>query len=234
MSRYLTKYVGTYRVIAEYDKSTNDFPRLENGIIDPSFEDLYIPCRSGIKILHHSGNILICYVPAGKKSDGYKSSLGTGYKILRQIYNDKINEHIPSNEEVIKQLIEQKIIIDILILDFEMEFKFRANLMEYMATILQPKTYGASISPFSTKNLPKARYIIPQEDLDKYKNIIQQFNIPQIKQINKLFEPQIVKKIGKNWKAQQKKQMLRFKEFVHTIGLWDQYILFLRTITNDK
>lgn len=37
MSRYLwTKYKGIYRVIADYDESTNDFPRDDEGNIDSS------------------------------------------------------------------------------------------------------------------------------------------------------------------------------------------------------
>ena len=51
MSRYLQdKFVGTYRVLAEYDQSTNDYIRNELGLIDPSFNDLYIPCFNGGRI----------------------------------------------------------------------------------------------------------------------------------------------------------------------------------------
>ena len=42
MYRYLEKFIGTYRVMAEYDLQTNDFPRDEEGNIDKSFEDLYM------------------------------------------------------------------------------------------------------------------------------------------------------------------------------------------------
>ena len=34
MYRYLEKFIGTYRVMAEYDLQTNDFPRDEEGNID--------------------------------------------------------------------------------------------------------------------------------------------------------------------------------------------------------
>ena len=45
MSRYLQnkKVFQKYRVVTEYDKNTNDFPRDDNGNIDKSFEDIYIP-----------------------------------------------------------------------------------------------------------------------------------------------------------------------------------------------
>ena len=46
MAGYLRKYVGKYRVKSDYDLETNDFPRLENGNLDPSFDDLYIDCAN--------------------------------------------------------------------------------------------------------------------------------------------------------------------------------------------
>ena len=62
MYRYLLKYVGTYRVLAEYDVELKDFPRDETGTIDPSFEDLYIPCRRGvIKHSYKDKDILVLY-----------------------------------------------------------------------------------------------------------------------------------------------------------------------------
>jgi hypothetical protein len=39
---YITKYVGTYRVLAEYDKATNDWVRDEYGNLADSFEDYYV------------------------------------------------------------------------------------------------------------------------------------------------------------------------------------------------
>ena len=54
MYRYLEKFIGTYRVMAEYDLQTNDFPRDEEGNIDKSFEDLYIPCSRGKSVIKHT------------------------------------------------------------------------------------------------------------------------------------------------------------------------------------
>lgn len=48
MYRYLERYHGKYRVLSDYDYYTLDWPRDENGKIDDSFEDLYIPCKKGI------------------------------------------------------------------------------------------------------------------------------------------------------------------------------------------
>ena len=45
--RYLEKFVGTYRVLPQLDLLTNNFPRTENGSIDPSYEDMFIACTKG-------------------------------------------------------------------------------------------------------------------------------------------------------------------------------------------
>ena len=56
--------------------------------------------------------------------------------------------------------------------DKEIEFKFHARKLEYIASFLKPATAGSDISPFSTKNLPKCDYPIPEEDLAKYNAIL--------------------------------------------------------------
>ncbi len=48
MYRYLEKYHGKYRVLSDYDLNTLDWPRDDNGKIEESFEDLYIPCKKGV------------------------------------------------------------------------------------------------------------------------------------------------------------------------------------------
>lgn len=62
MANYLfKKYKGQFRVKANYDLSTNDFPRDELGNIDSSFDDFYIPCASGGKIRHYGQNVLFYF-----------------------------------------------------------------------------------------------------------------------------------------------------------------------------
>ena len=67
MSGYLRRYVGTYEVRADYDEDTNDFPRLIDCTLDPSFDDYYIKCQNGIKIRHATGSMLSCYIPQMKR-----------------------------------------------------------------------------------------------------------------------------------------------------------------------
>ena len=82
MSRYLQdKFVGTYRVLAEYDQLTNDYVRNELGLIDPSFDDLYIPCSGGGRI-NYVGKGVLQY---------YTQKLRKGKLILDRIKTEKAN-----------------------------------------------------------------------------------------------------------------------------------------------
>lgn len=73
--------------------------------------------------------------------------------------------------------------------DSELLFKFKAKDDNKIIPILNPKISGASISPFSARNLPKTKYVIPDKDLAMYKNIISKIprerilNITQVGQI---------------------------------------------------
>lgn len=50
--------------------------------------------------------------------------------------------------------------------DSEIEFYFYAKDIDIIANLLKAKTFGASISPFSTKNLPKSKEVkIPDNEL---------------------------------------------------------------------
>lgn len=207
MSRYLTKYVGKYRVKAMYDLSTNDFPRLENGNIDPSFEDIYIPCKANCMIRHAYYDNLSAYIP----------SLKRGHNLIKQI-TDKYGKDI---------------IYDIDETDAEVVFHFKAVNIEKIAEFMLPLTSGCSISPFSKKNLPKAKYEIPEKDLEEYKKIIKDIPLPKMRKLVKLiegFDKTIVKSKGKKYdvKSERTKSSLKHKEFIHKIGLWNEFIEYLQ------
>lgn len=98
--------------------------------------------------------------------------------------------------------------------------------------MLKPKTSGAGISPFSSKNLPKCTYIIPDEDLDMYKQIVAK--IPQERILtlthstNNFIKLLATKKNPiENIKADMKKKCLKSKEYIHSIGKWNEYINYL-------
>ena len=64
------KYKGIYRLMAQVDQNTNDFPRDERGNIDS--DDVYIKCAYGNQIYHYGRSTLVAYIP----------SLGRGHNIL--------------------------------------------------------------------------------------------------------------------------------------------------------
>lgn len=206
MARYLTKYVGTYRVKAMYDLSTNDFPRDEYGNIDPSFEDLYIPCRNKCMIKHAFKDNLSVYIPSIKR----------GHNLIKEITDKYGND----------------IIYDIDETDAEIIFLFKAVDVDKIADVLIATTSGNSISPFSKKNLPKAKYEMPEKDMDRYKEIVKDIPFEKIIKISNIynaFDKEIQNKMGKTYDISFKRKLsaLKNKEFIHSIGMWDEFIEFL-------
>lgn len=213
MSRYLQdKFVGTYRVLAEYDQSTNDYIRNELGLIDPSFNDLYIPCFNGGRINYIGKGILQYYIPSIRK----------GRFLL---------ERIEKEESELLTLV-----FDITETDSEFAFYFKTNSIYQLERFLKPKTRGANISPFSVKNLPKNRYVIPKSDLAHYQKIINDYYkndeglmIYQIAICTKNFCNSIPKH-----GSLQKKLGLKGKFFIHKIGAWDDYLAYLSKMGADN
>mgnify|MGYP006874656095 CR=1 FL=1 len=143
------KYKGKYRLRANIDKSTNNFPREYNDQF--SDNDVYIDCQKNIRIHHYGKQILETYIP----------SIGRGHNIIKAIQSEL-------GKDIIYNIVET---------DSEILFQFNSKHMEQLEPYLKPKTSGADRSPFSTKNLPKTKYIIPDKDFVVYKSIIE--NIPK-------------------------------------------------------
>ena len=151
MVNYLyKKYKGEFRVKADIDLSTNDFPRDEQGNIDSSFDDFYIPCVKNDKIRHYEQNILLYYCP----------SAGRFKNILKKIYEDKIgnldkftttkkvkDKEITSYDydSIFKELLDKQILVYIEGYEDEGEFRFKTDLMDYIAKLVKAKTSGANI-----------------------------------------------------------------------------------------
>lgn len=202
-SYLIQKFKGTYRLKAPYDLNTKDFPRKLNGNLEDV--DVYIDCQFGNKIFHFGRDILQAYIP----------SLGRGHNILKAI-----------------QQTNPSIIFDIEETDSEVLFKFKYVNSDEIIPLLKPKTSGAGISPFSSKNLPKCTYIIPDKDLDMYKQIVAK--IPQERILtlthstNNFIKLLATKKNPiENIKADMKKKCLKSKEYIHSIGKWNEYINYL-------
>lgn len=208
MAGYLRKYVGTYEVRADYDEDTNDFPRLLDGNLDPSFDDYYIKCANGIKIRHATGSILSCYIP----------SVQRGKNIIKQL-ND-----IGS------------IVIEFEILDSEVYFTFPVSEIDIVTQLCKAKTRGKNIQPLSPKTLPKKKSIVPESELQRYKKLCTQFGekpidkAQVISKANREFE----QRLKEDYKQEMKSLKLDFRSYIWYIGKWDEYLGVLDSYNSGK
>ena len=166
-------------------------------------------------MFYYGRNLLQAYIP----------SLGRGHNIVKYI-NENFGEDI---------------IFDIEETDSEILFKFNTKYADNIIPLLKPKTSGANISPFSSKNLPKNKnYKIPDENLVAYKNIVDKIPQERILTIthttNKFIKSLVTKKnTWEDIKADMALKGLKGKEYIHSIGKWNDYISYLEeNIDADK
>lgn len=216
MANYLTThYKGKWRILSDIDEETNDFPVDCDG--DRDEDSVYITCKNGNKIWYWGLNdsrraVLGAYIP----------SLGRGRNIKKAMKRDKIDffNYDESADEVV--------------------FHFLATDVEYVADALGAKTSGASISPFSSRNLPKSDVVIPLEKIEEYKSVtssVGKNDMLLIKNLNERFMSDILekslKKQSKNSKFSCREDMKKlkmsrqFKEYVFYRGAWENYIKYL-------
>lgn len=209
MAGYLVNhYKSIYRIMPVIDKSTNDFARDCTGKIDK--DNVYIACYYDIKIWHYGGSKLIAYIP----------SLQRGHNIIKSLKKAGVNvfDCDDSDEEVI--------------------FKFDASDIKTVTSFIKPKTSGAGISPFSSKNLPKANVDIPEDKLAKYKSLISKLDNPlAIRGFNTSFLDNVLaKKLrpkGKrkpfDYKSDQKAMKLSHdvKGYIYAKEMFDDYLDYL-------
>lgn len=204
-SYLIDKFKGTYRIKVPYNQLTKDFTRKLNGNLEDV--DCYIDCMYGNKVFHYGRDVLQAYIP----------SLGRGHNILKSI-----------NE------IDQSIIFDIEETNSEILFKFKYVDSDKIIPLLKPKTSGANISPFSSKNLPLNKdFKIPDEELQSYKDMLA--NIPENKRLsigiitNNFIKTLATKKNPiESIKADMKLKGLKGKEYIFSIGQWNNYIKYLK------
>lgn len=246
MSYLINRYKGTYRLLAPINDH-NQFSRK----LDNTYEDIdvYIDCSKG-QIFYYGNAILEGYVP----------SLQTGRGMVRQIYATYINPnnvtisqkeittgkgngirtiYTINDEELykseLKALTKKDIIFDIMESDEEVFFKFKAENDDKIIPLFKPKTSGANRSPFSSKNLLKADYTIPEEDLKLYKDSIGTINISDGSglKLNRITKDYLNTLTNKRYtmdklKEDMAKSMLKGKEYIHSIGKWNEYIKYLK------
>lgn len=207
MAGYLRRYVGTYAIRADYDEDTNDFPRLIDGTIDPSFDDYYIDCCNEIKIRHATGATLSCYIPSIKR----------GANIVQELVTDITIEKLD-------------------ILDGEVYFTFQASDIDKVAKVCKAKTRGKDIQPLSPKTLPKSKSPILESEMQRYKKICAKFaekpidRAQIVMRANKEYE----QNLKSNYKQEMKSLGLDFKGYIWHIGKWDEYMEFLSNYVGGK
>lgn len=240
MGYLIDHYKGRWRLRVEYDQNTNQFVRELNGNF--SDIDVYIDGQAA-KVYYYGSSILEAYI----------DSLGRGRNIVKNIYSDLIgdlNKYIKVQESTskegeikttnifnYKELYQDKelnkLIFDIQESDEELTFKFKANKIDMLEKYFKFKTSAADRSPFSTKNLPKSNYSIPDEDLLAYKNIISKLpkeHVLKIGHITNEFIQSLVNKKNtiENIKNDMKLKCLKNKEYIHSINKWQDYIKYLK------
>lgn len=215
MSNYLLKYKGKYRILPTLEEDTHDFPRHWNGTIDDS--DIYIACQYGNKIF--------CYGRyKGSRTvwlEAYIPSIGRGRNIKKELDQLKI-EYQKYTET-----------------DSEVLFRFQSKDIDVVAQLLKAKTFGASISPFSSKNLPKSDIKIPSSEIERYKEItalVKEGDFLIIHKITTAFlRSELQRKYRKNdrlfdYKSDMKRLCLKrqTKEYIYVKGLWNEYLDYLK------
>ena len=201
----LNHYKETYRLKTEYEKNSNTFPREANGQLADN--DIYIDCYNNVRVFSYGHGVLECYVP----------SLGRGHNIIKSIQSD-------FGEDIIFHIEET---------DSEILFRFHAKNMKKLEKYLKPKTSGASISPFSTRNLPKNKeYKIPDEEFAMYKNNVAKIPKERILSLTHMTNYYLKSLVTKknSWediKADMALKGLKSKEYIHSIGKWNDYITYL-------
>ena len=212
--------------------------------------DVYIDCQKGVRIYYFGHSTLEAYIP----------SLQQGRNILRFIYRDYLNKsntettfkeydvekdgkqvhvvkeniNILNKELYDKEIADNSIVFHIEESDSEVLFRFNVKHMENFEKYFKPKTSGANISPFSSKNLPKNKaYKIPDETLIAYKEILAKIPPEHILALthstnNYLKSLATKKNTWEDIKADMKLKGLKAKEYIHSIGEWDNYINYLK------
>ena len=221
MARYLQNkdLFKKYKVLPEFDVRTHDVPRDKAGNINPTFDDLYIPCSGGAKIYHYGQREMVAYIPSVKR----------GNKLLRQLKGIAYNIEITDAEVLFRFKIDH--------LDRVADaLKARQNRIS--------RVDGEYIvhSPFASINLPRAEipHIAP-EKMQEYKAILKQIGDGDYLIIGKLTRRYMTEIMAKKLNvddinAEMKRQKLsRYrKEFIYANGCWDDYLEFLKKEIGKK
>ena len=128
MNNDIMKWHGKYRILAHVDQRTNDFPRNEDGEVDESYDDLYIPCK-GKNEIHSAG---------AKMMSAILNSSRKAVSMLEFAKKSKVK------------------VVDYDLLDGEAIVIFNSDDMKFFADYLGAETKGARLDPYNLKNNKKS------------------------------------------------------------------------------
>lgn len=204
MFRYLERYVGTYRVLAEKDLITGEIPD------DEEFEDLYIPCsrKSVIKHTYVGNDILQLYFHCGAKT-------------AKNVY------------EELKQLgvdceLEADDCIDGIILFHANDMDKVTKVVKPRTS--GKKIHPLMNQNANKKNKPE-KYKIPKEDIEKLyenaANMDKKTKLQFFRAVGSEYIKELSKKLETDCKVQMKQLGLNTKDYIHSNGYWDDYVNFV-------
>lgn len=189
----------------------------------------------------------------------YIPSIQRGRNILRQIAESSgidINAYSTTREMKINNeeskeiqvydyfklyslLKSNDIIINIEETDAEILFKFNSKKIEDIILYLKPRNNTANRSPFSTKNLPKTKYNIPDEELKAYKDLVVKMDKKDLLKLS-IYTNDFIKTLATKRKpieqirADMKLKGLKGKEYLHSIGKWNDFVKYLDGRINEQ
>lgn len=171
--------------------------------------DIFIKCMKGTRIWYIGNRILQVYIPSIKR----------GNNILKKIDPKYVFDIEQTNEETL--------------------FKVKDKDLENIIDFLEPQTCGASISPFSTKNLkrdkqPFVEVVNPMQNAvyEEIRGFMPQEDKLLIAQWNRSFIADfLTKKLRMSIdeiKVDIKQKNMKQKDYLCCMGYWNEYIEYLK------
>lgn len=116
--------------------------------------------------------------------------------------------------------------------DSEILFKFKYVNSDKVIPLLKPRTSGSQISPFSSKNLPKSNFKIPDDKLTQYKQIVSKISPEKLLTLSRMTHSYLQTLVTKkntweNIKSDMRLKCVKGKEYIYMIGKWDEYLKYL-------
>lgn len=203
---YITKYVGKYRVLAEYDKATNDWVRDEYGDIADSFEDCYINFadKSG-RLENYYDDIFILNIWNIEKGRSIIENVKKDYHTRDLVKKGIVEKILKTSGEILVYVKED-------------------NLSDFLKYI-KLETKGKSISPFDNRNLPQPCKV-PKREYDEFDELRKKVGVGGCYLWSSITREFIKDKCGCSL-ADFRKTGLTYESFIYENGLWEKYIKIL-------